>query len=75
MLFWHLISCFCSSLVSFLVVCLFNFFLNSHLGPCETGDLSDIRGEAVVGVLRHAHGVQDPVDREVDLVHRVSHLI
>ena len=66
----------CSSLCLF-HVCLFVycFLLHSYLGPCETGHLSDIGGEAVVGVLRHAHGVRDPVDRAVDHVHRISHLI
>ena len=55
-------------------VCLLICFLSSHLGPCETSDLPDIGGEAVVGVLAHAYGVRDPIDREVDRVHRISHL-
>ena len=60
----------------YLFVCLslFPFSVqNSHLGSCEPSNLPDIGGKTVVGVLGQAHGVRDPVDPEVDRIHRSSH--
>ena len=45
-----------------------------HLGPSEAGNLPDIGGEAVVGVLGHADHVRHSIDGEVDRIHRISHL-